>query len=200
MYVSSGNNAYKKDFNRPEAGCRNSVVFGECGITHDKSKAKVSPRRETRRLVIHREAAVRIAAAEHAVQKKYARRRFLNYVSVVLIIAAVTFAYIGILNRSGRILEMNYSNVRLEREIKQVNIESGNIREEFVKTVDPSYLRSAAINDLGMREPAQAQKLTVSIPNGDRVILAAEVPETEDDVGLDSKLFENLEGFFKTMR
>ncbi len=200
MYITSGNNAYKKDLNRPEAGCRNSAVFGECGITPDKSKAKVSPRRKTRRLVIHREAAVRIAAAEHAVQKKYARRRFLNYVSVVLIIAAVTLAYIGILNRSGRILEMNYANVRLEREIRQVNIESGNIREEFVKTVDPAYLRSAAINDLGMREPAQAQKLTVSVPNGDRVILAAEVPETKDDYGLDSRLFENLEGFFKTMR
>ena len=51
-----------------------------------------------------------------------------------------------------------------------------------------------------MREPAETQKLSVSVPNGDRVILAAEVTETQDDYDLDNRLFENLEGFFKTMR
>ncbi|MFA7205709.1 MAG: hypothetical protein WC102_05180, partial [Saccharofermentanales bacterium] len=109
-------------------------------------------------------------------------------------------AFTGVLSRYGKILVMNYSNVRIEREIRQINIETGNIREEFVKAVDPVKLRETAINELGMREPAASQKLLVSIPNGDRIVLGGGSAEETSNTNETDKLFDNLEGFFKTMR
>ena len=200
MYITSGNNACKEHINTDIRACRNDLTYGVCGCSSAKPMIKASSHKKTKRVRIKNEDAQMLAAAELAIQKKYARRRFMYISAVVALIALTTLTYTGILQRNAAILELNYANVRLEGEIKQISAESGEIREEFVKTVDPVKLRQTAIDELGMREPAAVQMLSVSVPNGDRVIYDATSPEKAKSEDLYSNLFEDLEGFFKTMR
>ena len=200
MYATSGNNAVKNYDHPYMRSCSGDVRYGICGSQSKSHKAKVIPVGKTKRIKIRKEHQQMIAASERAIQNKYARRRLMNTAAVIMLICATALAFTGVLSRYGKILVMNYSNVRIEREIRQINIETGNIREEFVKAVDPVKLRETAINELGMREPAASQKLLVSIPNGDRIVLGGGSAEETSNTNETDKLFDNLEGFFKTMR
>ncbi len=200
MYATSGNNAYKAALQPEIRICRNDLTYGVCGNTRSGGPVKTVSASGTRRIRIVKEDVKAMAASEHAIQKKYSRRRSAFCAVVILLISLTALTYIGILQRNAAILEMNYANVRIEREIKQIGVESGNIREEFVKVVDPVKLRQQAIEELGMREPASVQMMSVSVPNGDRIIYDAASPLNSGDNDIYGNLFEDLEGFFKTMR
>ncbi|MHB8963190.1 MAG: hypothetical protein ACYC5K_08570 [Saccharofermentanales bacterium] len=173
MYETSGNNAYKKEYRS---------VQKPAGIPYG------ADRRD------------RLVSDEHKIQRKFNKSRSHHFLMYLAAISFAALVFTGILYRQAQIMEMNYLNVKLEREISQVKTETERIKEEFVDTVDLSSIRRIAIEELGMREPASSQIVSVTIPAGDRVVI-----ETSDtgsdavDVDLDN-MFDNLEGFFKTMR
>lgn len=173
MYETSGNNAYKKEYRS---------VQKPAGIPFDAE--------ERRRLI----------AQENQVQRRFSKSRNHHFLMYLAAVAFAALVFTGILYRQTQIMEMNYQNVKLEREISQVRTETERIKEEFVDTVDLSAIRRIAIEELGMRVPASSQVVTVSIPAGDRVVIDTEGSGSDaGDADLDN-MFDNLEGFFKTMR
>ena len=173
MYETSGNNAYKKDYR---------IVQKPAGIP-------CSP-----------DGRNRLVSEEHKVHRKYNKSRSHHFLMYLAAISFAALVFTGILYRQAQIMEMNYQNVKLEREIRQVRTETERIKEEFVGAVDLSSIRRIAIEELGMREPASSQIVSVTIPAGDRVVIdTSDVGSDAVDVDLDN-MFDNLEGFFKTMR
>ena len=182
MHMTSGNNAYK-------------TVYDDAP-GHDDAQAR--PRRPAG---IPFDADVRRQLARHEVKvhRHHSRNRIARFLMYLAAISFVALVFTGILLRQAQIMEMNYQNVRLERDISRLRTETESIKEEFVKSVDPAVIRRIAVEELGMREPATAQIVYVTIPAGDKVVV-----DFSDDIGdLDADLegmFDNVEGFFKTMR
>ena len=94
---------------------------------------------------------------------------------------------------------MNYANVRIEREIKQIEKEKNQLKEELSKKTDLAVIRSLAIEKLGMQDPGQKQISLVVIPAGDRMIIDNDAQTDGRDTRLSNAL-TNIEGFFKTLR
>lgn len=173
MYETSGNNAYKKDYRS---------MPKPAGIPFSADRKRM------------------LITEQNLVHRKFSKDRNKNFLMYLFAISFAALVFTGILYRQAQIMEMNYQNVRLENEINQVKTESERIKEEFVDAVDLSSIRKIAIEELGMREPASSQIVSVTIPAGDRVVIdTAGSGNGTDNVDLDN-MFDNLEGFFKTMR
>ena len=138
----------------------------------------------------------RITASFHRDMAKQRMGRIFACIAAVSILTAV---FAGILYRNSKILEMNYANVRIEREIKQIEKEKNQLKEELSKKTDLAVIRSLAIEKLGMQDPGQKQISLVVIPAGDRMIIDNDAQTDGRDTRLSSAL-TNIEGFFKTLR
>lgn len=195
MNRTSGNNAIKN------SNLCDDVRFEVCGNKNVKTRTvKFTSTKRLRTVKVSPKINEQRIKAERHIQKKMARKRFLKFSVCIVVIGIVAISFIGILSQYANILKMHQSNIAIEQKIKEANIESGQIREELVKVIDPNMIRKTAINEYGMREPSKSQKIKVEIPNGDKVIFNnsnVTVDNLDDDY---DKLFQNLEGFFKTMR
>lgn len=138
----------------------------------------------------------RITASFH---RDMARQRTGRIFACIAAVSILTAAFAGILYRNSKILEMNYANVRIEREIKQIKKEENQLKEELSKKTDLAVIRSLAIEKLGMQDPGQKQISLVVIPTGDRMIIGNDAQTDGGDTRLSSAL-TNIEGFFKTLR
>lgn len=132
-------------------------------------------------------------------RRDMARQRMGRIFACVMAVSVLTAAFAGILYRNSKILEMNYANVTIEREIKQIEKEENQLKEELSKKTDLSLIRSLAIEKLGMQDPGQKQISLVVIPAGDRMIIDSAQGTAGEDAQLSSAL-TNIEGFFKTIR
>lgn len=131
--------------------------------------------------------------------KQMARQRASAIFSVIILVAVITAAFSGILVRQSEILELNYANARLEREIITLENETKAIREELTKRTDLREIRELAISRLMMQDPGEKQIARVVIPDSDMLIVHYNSPISADTGGMD-EIFNNLEGFFKRIR
>ncbi len=199
----SGNNALKRDVSvargdKPASVCR----VGYCGprsreLPTAALKCAVTGKKPSG-IPYGKERKRELAEAEKLVRRKYGKKRSRYFLMYFASISFCALVFTGILFRQAQIMEMNYQNVRLEREINRIRTDTESIREEFAGTADMSLIRKIAAEELGMRKPASSQIITVVIPKGDRVILSSQ--DTGADIADLDSMFENVEGFFKTMR
>lgn len=132
--------------------------------------------------------------------KQMARKRIGAIVTCIIIVMTLSAAFAGILYRSSKIMEMNYANVKIEREIDRLSKENDQLIEIMSKKTDLKIIRTSAIEKLGMQDPGQHQIVNVSIPVSDRVIIDSSVNKVSNDETQLSNAFNNIEGFFKTIR
>jgi len=134
------------------------------------------------------------------IRSKMARQRALAIFSVIILVALVTASFSGILIRQSRILELNYANARLEREIVMLENESKSIREELAKRTNLEEIREIAVSRLMMQDPGERQIRKVVIPKTDVLIVHyCSVSQTKTTGDMD-EVFNNLEGFFRRVR
>jgi cell division protein FtsL len=154
-----------------------------------------------RRLLLEEEIVSRPQLQEKArqIRRTMAVRRLRSLVGLITLILAVTGIFGGILYRQARILEMNFANLRLEREISKTNQLSGQISESLARETNLEQIRREAVERLGLQEPAQKQIVTVYIPNSDRVVYASAAQQKISDEARLSHAFAEIEGFFKTL-
>ncbi len=142
---------------------------------------------------------VSLASKAKAVRKTLAIRRLKNLTSVIAMILTVTLAFGGILWRQAMILEGNFNNLRLEREIKKTIQTTGQIEESLAAKTNLEQIRTRAINRLGLQEPANKQVIVVDIPNSDRVVYASSTSSQVSPEIMLADSFLQIEGFFKTL-
>lgn len=133
-------------------------------------------------------------------QKQMSKQRIFAMISFIALVTAITFAFAGILIRNSQLLEMNYANVKLEREISQMEKQTSILKEELAKKTNLDTIRQIATEQLLMQEPGQKQIATVVIPQTDVLIVESSEPKKDlmnDDM---NEVFGNLEGFFKRFR
>lgn len=133
-------------------------------------------------------------------QRQMARQRAGRIFGVACAITMIAAIFSGILIRNSRILEMNYANVKIQKEINTLETKTTQLKEELAKKTDLDVIRSLAVSTLGMQDPGQKQIVRVEIPVSDQMIV--ESSETAD-AGKEAELsnaLTNIEGFFKTIR
>ncbi len=134
------------------------------------------------------------------IRKQMSKQRAFAIFSAIILIAVITASFSGILIRQSRILELNYANARLEREIVTLENETKAIREELTKRTNLEEIREIAVSRLRMQDPGERQIKRVSIPKTDVLIVhysPVSQATTTDEM---DEIFNNLEGFFKRIR
>lgn len=132
--------------------------------------------------------------------RQMARQRIGQIFACIFAVSIIATAFTGILYRSSKILEMNYANVKIENEIKTLEKETNQLKEELSKKTDLRLIRTLAVERLGMQDPGQKQIVQVSIPAGDRLIIESDTKGTTDEDAQLNNAVNNIEGFFKTIR
>lgn len=188
MYESLGNVAYSL----PKKA-NNSIKYGEQNRQYRK-RHKADPKR----------VAFKAQSEEDRVtvlfRRQMARQRIGRMLACVFAVSIITATFAGILYRSSQILELNYANVKIERELKLIEKEGNQLKEELSKKTDLKLIRSLAVERLGMQDPGQKQIVLVAIPVSDRMIIEnASEGKPAGDTQLSTAL-TNIEGFFKTIR
>jgi len=184
MYESSGNLAY-------------SIPQKKKSQVHTRQYRKnrhADPKR-----VVFKEinAQERIAVNFH---KQIARQRLGQIFGVICAASIIAITFAGILYQYSRIMELNYANVSIEREIKQIAKDDNQLKEELAKKTDLILIRTLAVERLGLQDPGIKQIVNVSIPVSDRVIIENNDSNVRGDDAILSNAFNNIEGFFKTIR
>ncbi len=133
------------------------------------------------------------------VRRELNLRRMKSLLGLISMVIMVALIFGGILFRQARILEMNFANLKLERQIEKTEQSSGQISESLARQTDLERIRRLAIDRLGLQMPARMQVVTVDIPDSDRVVYArTKNPGTSQEVQL-AAVFNEIEGFFKTL-
>lgn len=133
------------------------------------------------------------------VRRTLAIRRLKNLASLIAMIVCVTSIFGGILYRQAMILEGNFNNLKLEREIKKTIQATGQIEESLAAKTNLEQIKLQAINRLGLQEPARKQIIVVDIPNSDRVVYASSSNQQVNPQAQLADCFTQIEGFFKTL-
>jgi hypothetical protein len=134
-----------------------------------------------------------------AIHRQLARRRLRLLSMLIILVLSVSGLFALIVYRQAMILEDNFENVAIAREIEQMDQESSQIRESLAQNTNLDAIRQEASSRLGLQDPARAQVVTVVIPKTDSVVFSQPgTPGTQDEAYLAS-VFSTIEGFFKTM-
>lgn len=142
---------------------------------------------------------VSLAQKAKAVRRTLAIRRLKHLASLISMIVIVTLVFGGILWRQAMILEGNFGNLKLERDIKKTIQTTGQIEESLAAKTNLEQIKTRAINSLGLQEPARKQVIIVDIPDSDRVVYASStVGQVSQELSL-ADSFSHIEGFFKTL-
>lgn len=134
-----------------------------------------------------------------AIHRQLAHRRLRLLSMLIILVLSVSGLFALIVYRQAMILEENFENVAIAREIDQMNQESSQIRESLAQNTNLDEIRHAASSRLGLQDPARSQVVSVVVPKTDSVIFSQPgTPGTQDEAYLAS-VFSTIEGFFKTM-
>lgn len=134
-----------------------------------------------------------------SISRQLARRRFMALAGIVLVISVVAAVYGLVVYRQAMILEANFENLKIERNIGKMEQECSQIRESLAQKTNLDLIRQRAIHEIGLQDPAQSQIVRVIVPNTDRVIYASGNADLAEQNAYLSSIFTNIEGFFKTM-
>jgi hypothetical protein len=141
-----------------------------------------------------------VFSTEKHLRQQMAQQRAVRILSFLIGLSLVFVVSAGILYRYSVIMEMNYANIKIEREIRRMQDETNLIRENLSGKTDLNVVRTLAVEKLLMQDPSQKQLIRVVIPQSDQLIvddqsLHANVTDRDMDA-----VYTNLEGFFKKLR
>jgi hypothetical protein len=162
------------------------------------------PRRSdfrTRRIPVTATAAPVVSnqAKARAIQRGLTRQRLKFLLGVITIIFAVTGIFALVVYRQAMILELNFANLSIERQITRIEQENSQISESLAQKTNLDLIRQQAVNKLGLQDPARAQIIVVSLPDTDRVVYAMDtVGDVNNELYL-ADVFTNIEGYFRTI-
>ncbi|NLW11168.1 MAG: hypothetical protein GX028_04035 [Clostridiaceae bacterium] len=188
---SAANNSYRKGM----------VIRGGKAADLHTGKPKL-PKMRVRRVTTEDIGEVRKLARENArqqIDRQLAFRRFKALAAMVMVIALVAGVYGIIVFRQAMILESNFENLRIERTITKLEQESNQISESLAQKTNLDLIRRRAIDDLGLQDPARSQVISVFVPDTDRVVFASANAGAADQEAYLNNIFDNVEGFFKTL-
>lgn len=142
-----------------------------------------------------------LAAAAKAAQIRRAltRQRIKTLAGIIAVVFIISGLFAFIVYRQAMILEMNFTNLSLERQINQLEQKNSQISEELAQKTNLDQIRHQAVERLGLQDPARTQIVTVFIPRSDRVIYAVPRQESLDEEAYLSSVFSSVEGYFRTI-
>lgn len=142
-----------------------------------------------------------LAAAAKAVQIRRAltRQRIKTLLGIITVVFMISGLFAFVVYRQAMILEMNFANLSLEREVNQINQKNSQISEELAQKTNLDQIRHQAVDRLGLQDPARAQIVEVRIPYSDRVIYASPPMQGLDEEAYLSSVFSSIEGYFRTV-
>ncbi|NCA98462.1 MAG: hypothetical protein EOM08_01400 [Clostridia bacterium] len=133
------------------------------------------------------------------IRRELAVRRMKSLLALITLVVLLASIFGGILYRQARILELNFANLKLERQIEKTEQSSGQISESLARQTDLERIRRLAIDRLGLQVPARMQVVTVDIPDSDRVVYARTGHSSVTEEAQLAAVFNEIEGFFKTL-
>lgn len=150
-----------------------------------------------------------VSATPAPVQSSLAKARFIRHAlacqrlkllaSIVLTVLLVAGVFALVVYRQAMILEMNFQNLSIERQITKINQENGQISEGLAQKTNLDLIRHVAVERLGLQDPARHQIVAVMIPDTDRVIFASPEAGNPDEEAYLASVFSTIEGYFKTL-
>ena len=152
------------------------------------------------------EAAAPLCAGETLLRRRFSAQRLRNIALIVLVILAVGASCVYILYHQSLVMKASYDVAATERLIAQLGADTQVVEEKISAGTDLSAIRVLAISHLGMQDPAVQQRITIEMPQSDRMLLAngkasgTSVDEAEEDASLLRIATADLEGFFRTLR
>ena len=169
--------------------------------TGERKNTQVTPLRQTikvRRITERQSADPRLEATRKARQIRrslalHQLKMMVQLISVVLILAGL-FSFIVF--RQARIMEMNFANLRIERQMTRIEQENGQMSEVLAQKTNLDLIRHVAIERLGLQDPARSQMVKVHVPAYDRVVYAAPLQREVDEETYLSSVFSTIEGYF----
>lgn len=188
MYETSGNTAYS--INRRSSAARK---YGEQNRQYRK-RHNAEPKRVTIKSI---KEDIGSASLLH---RQMAKQRIGQIFACILAVSIISAVFAGILYRNSNILEQNYANIKIEREIKRIYMENDQLKEEMAKKTDLALIRKMAVSRMGMQDPGLHQIVRVSIPVSDRIVIEADGKDVEDADTALNNTFNNIEGYFRTIR
>jgi hypothetical protein len=138
-------------------------------------------------------------ANAHAIRHSLAVQRLKILVAAVFIVLTVAGIFSLVVYRQAQILELNFNNLSVERQIVKLDQSSSQIREALAQKTNLDLIRQQAISRLGLQDPAGSQIVNVNMPGTDRVVFHASEPVNVDQETYLAVVFSTLEGYFKNM-
>lgn len=119
--------------------------------------------------------------------KQGTRARSRHLFSLVLVvIAAVAVLGISVL-RYAKITELNFSNVRLNREIKELEIENSLIQNAIINKINLDEIRENARTEAGLQQVSPQQIVQLDFSVSDKVVYTTgSASEMEYDFAVDT--------------
>jgi hypothetical protein len=188
MYETSGSVAYSAK-SRKKTSRHNPILTTDYRKRHNALSKRIAVNEKRSEEIVIKQ-----------LHSKMTKERVGFYAPTFLAIIIVALAFSGILVRSSDILKLNYANVTLEKQIAQYENETKQIREELAKKTDLKVVRTIAVDRLRMQDPGQKQIVNVIIPQTDSLILNNESDAAESKDVQMGNIYNNIEGFFKTVR
>lgn len=133
------------------------------------------------------------------IRKNLTRQRLKTMAAIITVVFMISGLFAFVVYRQAMILELNFTNIALERQINQLNQKNSQISEELAQRTNLDQIRQQAAERLGLQDPARTQIVEVSIPYADRVIYAAPQIERLDEEAYLSSVFSSIEGYFRTV-
>lgn len=161
-------------------------------------KGKIVPIR-ARRVDVKTQAHGDAEAKKKQVRQRLARQRLKTLVLLVGVVMLVSGIFALVVYRQAMILEQNFENLALERQIVRMEQENSQIQELLAQNTNLDQIRQQAIEDLGLQDPARTQIVSVRVPETDRVLHAAPTVSGPDDDAYLARVFGTVEGYFLTM-
>lgn len=134
-----------------------------------------------------------------AIRQQLAFQRLRMLLGAILTIFVIAGVFAFVMYRQATILEMNFSNLAIERQISRLDQERSQISEELAQKTNLDLIRQQAMDKLGLQDPAGSQLVQVVIPQSDRIIFAQpSAGSTENETFLAS-VYRTVEGYFKSL-
>ena len=138
-------------------------------------------------------------ANAHAIRRSLALQRLKLLAISALIVIVVTGVFALVVYRQAHILEMNFYNLSVERQITKLDQDSSQIKESLAQQTNLDLIRQLAISRLGLQDPAGSQIILVDMPDTDRVVFSGSSSVSTDNEAYLASVFTTLEGYFKSM-
>gem|GEM_PF-1038580 len=138
-------------------------------------------------------------ANAHAIRRLLTVQRLKILFSAVFIVLTVAGIFSFVVYRQAQILELNFNNLSVERQIVKLDQNSSQIREALAQKTNLDLIRQQAISRLGLQDPAGSQIVSVSMPGTDRVVFHSSETVNIDQETYLAVVFSTLEGYFKNM-